>query len=37
MEQRQSKKIIRPISKYIGPEPQKFIPMVQRMKPKLWL
>ena len=32
IEQRQTKKIIRPISKYIGPEPQKFIPIAQRPK-----
>lgn len=34
IEQRQSKKIIRPISKYIGPDPLKFIPMGQRENPK---
>jgi 2-methylcitrate synthase len=35
IEQRQSKKIIRPISKYIGPEKQNFIPIDQRPRPKL--
>ena len=32
IEQRQTKKLIRPISKYIGPDPQKFVPMAQRPK-----
>lgn len=34
IEQRKSKKIIRPISKYIGPEQKKFTPIAQR--PRLW-
>jgi 2-methylcitrate synthase len=32
IEQRRSKKIIRPLSKYVGPEPLAFTPIEQRPK-----
>jgi 2-methylcitrate synthase len=32
IEQRRSKKIIRPLSKYVGPEPLNYVPISQRAK-----